>query len=64
MQRGRIELHRAHTRARTGERAREDAAARAEVERERAGWDAGVADEPICEGATTKSVAAARPRLR
>jgi hypothetical protein len=46
-----------------GERARQRAAAGAEVERERSGQDSGVPDELVGEGATTKSVATVRPRL-
>ena len=63
-ERSRVELDRAHAGACIHEGAREGAAAGAEVEHERAGRDAGVADELVCEGAATKSVAAARPRLR
>ncbi len=63
-QRGRVELHRAHAGACVGERARQRAAAGAEVERERPGQDPSVPDELVGEGATTKSVATERPRLR
>ena len=63
-QRGRVQFDRADPGARVGERARKDAAAGTEVENERAGVDAGVADELVGEGATTKCVAAAGPRLR
>ena len=63
-QRCRVELERAHAGARGGERAGQCAAAGAEVEHERARRDAGIADELVCESATTKSVATARPRLR
>ena len=62
--RRRVELDRAHAGTRIRERARQDAAAGAEVEHERAGQDAGVADELVCESATTKGVATTRPRLR
>ena len=40
------------------------ATAGSEVEHERPGREAGIADELFCEGATTKCVATARPRLR
>jgi hypothetical protein len=60
----RVELDRAHSGSRVRERARESTVAGAEVERERARPDAGVADELVCEGATTKGVATAWPRLR
>ena len=60
----RVELDRAHAGARVGERARQRAAAGTEVEHERPGQDPSVADELVGEGATTKSVATARPRLR
>ena len=55
----------ARTRApRVQEGARQRAAAGAEVEHERSGREPGVADELVCEGATTKCVATAWPRLR
>ena len=63
-QRGRVELDGPNPRAGGYESPRERAAARAEVEHERARHDAGVADELVCEGAATKSVATAWPRLR
>lgn len=59
-----VELDRADPSARVRKRPCQDAAAGAEVEHERAGNDASVADELVCEGATTKSVATAWPRLR
>jgi hypothetical protein len=49
-----IELDRAHARARVRKSAGQDTAAGAEVEHERAGLDAGIADELVCEGAATK----------
>jgi hypothetical protein len=63
-ERRRIELDCAHPRPSVRESARQDAAAGAEVEDERSGPDASVADELVCEGAATKGVTAARPRLR
>jgi hypothetical protein len=63
-QRRLIELDRPHAGSCVGKRAGQSAPAGAEVEYERAGHDAGVANELVCEGATTKSVTAARPRLR
>jgi hypothetical protein len=64
LQRGRVELDRAHASAGADERTGEDSPARAEIERERAGRDARVLDELCGEGAATKSVTAAWPRLR
>ena len=64
LERCRVELDRPHAGPRVGEGACQDAAAGAEVEHERPGRDAGVADELVCEGATTKSVATMWPRLR
>jgi hypothetical protein len=64
LQRRGIALDRAHSSSRVCERARESPVPCAEVERERAEPDAGVADELVCEGATTKGVATAWPRLR
>jgi hypothetical protein len=49
-----IELDRAHAGACVRKGACQDAAAGAEVEHERAGLDAGVADELVCVGAATK----------
>ena len=63
-QRLRIELDGTHAGARVGQRASQNAAAGTEIEHEHLGHDAGIANELVCEGATTKSVAAARPRLR
>jgi hypothetical protein len=63
-QRGRVELDRVHARACVRKRPRQDTGAGAEVEHEHAGIDAGVADELVCEGATTKRVATGWPRLR
>ena len=63
-QRGGVELDRAHAGARVGERARQRAATGTEVEHERCRRDTGIADQLVCERATTKSVATARPRLR
>ena len=60
----RVELDRAHAGARVGERARQRARAGTEVEHERPGRDPRVPDELVGEGATTKRVATARPRLR
>ena len=62
-ERNRVELDRLHAGARVGERARQRAAAGAEVEHERPGQDPSVPDELVGEGATTKSVATAGPRL-
>ena len=58
------QLDRAYSGACVGERACQRAAAGTEVEHERPGRDPGVPDELVGEGATTKSVATARPRLR
>jgi hypothetical protein len=63
-QRRRVELDRAHTGTRVGKGTSEHAAAGTEVEGERPGPDPGVPDELVGEGATTKSVATAWPRLR
>ena len=62
-QRGRVELDSAHAGARVDECARQRTAAGAQVERERPGPDPRIPDELVGEGATTKCVAAARPRL-
>ena len=59
-----VELDRAHAGARVGKRAGQCAVARTEVEHERPGREPRVADQLVCESATTKSVATARPRLR
>jgi len=64
LERCRVELNGAHAGPRVRESAGQGAAAGAEVEHERPGRDAGVADELVCEGATTKGVATAWPRLR
>jgi hypothetical protein len=63
-QRYRVELDRAHSGARIDEGTRQRTAAGAEVERERSRPDSGIPDELVGEGATTKCVAATRPRLR
>lgn len=63
-QRRRVELDRAHAGAGVGERTREGTAAGAEIERERARRDSCVPNELVREGAATKGVTAARPRLR
>ena len=60
----RVQLDGADASAGIGERAREDAPAGAEIEREHAGRDARVPDQLVGEGATTKGVTAAGPRLR
>ncbi len=62
-QRGRVELDRLHASACVGECARQRAAAGAQVEHERPGQDPSIPDELVGEGATTKSVATAGPRL-
>jgi hypothetical protein len=64
LERSGVELDSPHARPRVGEGACQDAAASPEVEDERTGRDASVADELVSEGATTKSVATAWPRLR
>jgi hypothetical protein len=61
---GRIELDGAHAGPSFRQRAGQNAAAGADVEYERARREAGVADELVCESATTKEVATAWPRLR
>jgi hypothetical protein len=64
LQRHGVELDRTHAGTRVGERASQGAVAGTEVEHERSGPDPRVPDELVGEGATTKSVATARPRLR
>lgn len=63
-QRNRVELDRLHSSPCVGKRTRQRAAAGAQVEHELRGQDPSVPDELVGEGATTKSVATARPRLR
>ena len=63
-QRSRIELDGTHACAGVRKRPGQGTAAGAEVEHERPGLDGGVADELVCEGAATKGVATAWPRLR
>jgi len=58
-----VELDCTHAGTAVRERACDRAAAGAEVEHERPGQDPGVPDELVGEGATTKCVATARPRL-
>jgi len=63
-ERSRVELDRAHACAGLGEGSGERAAPGAQVEHERPGQDPGIPDELAGEGAATKCVASARPRLR
>jgi hypothetical protein len=58
-----LELDRAHASADVQQGTRHSAAAGTEVEHEHARLDAGVADQRVGEGATTKGMASARPRL-
>jgi hypothetical protein len=63
-ERVRVELDGADASTRVRESARQNTAAGAEIQHQRAGHDTGVTDQLVREGAATKCVATARPRLR
>jgi len=62
-ERVRVELDRSDASTRVRESTRQNTAAGAEIQHQRAGHDTGVADELVGEGAATKRVATAWPRL-
>jgi len=63
-ERVRVELDRADASTRVRKSPRQHTAAGAEIQHQRAGHDTGVADDLVGEGAATKRVATAWPRLR